>query len=60
MKKIRSNVFETNSSSVHALCIIKNNTENIDEVLYNLKKFDKIWDKYKIIDISKRGLNFVS
>ena len=38
MKKIRSNVFETNSSSVHALCIVKNNTENIDEVLYNLKK----------------------
>lgn len=55
MKKIRSNVFETNSSSVHALCIIKNNTENIDEVLYNLKKFDKTWDKYKIIDIIDNG-----
>ena len=55
MKKIRSNVFETNSSSVHALCIIKNNTENIDEVLYNLKKFDKIWDKYKIIDAIDNG-----
>lgn len=55
MKKIRSNVFETNSSSVHALCIIKNNTKNIDEVLYNLKKFDKIWDKYKIIDAIDNG-----
>ena len=60
MKKIRSNVFERNSSSVHALCITKDNIKNISEVLENLEKFDKIWDKYKIIDISKRGLNFFS
>ena len=27
MKKIRSNVFETNSSSVHSICITKNNKD---------------------------------
>ena len=55
MKKIRSNVFETNSSSVHALCITKDNTKNISEVLEDLEKFDKIWDKYKIIDTIDNG-----
>lgn len=55
MKKIRSNVFETNSSSVHALCITKDNTKNISEVLKDLEKFDKIWDKYKIIDTIDNG-----
>ena len=55
MKKIRSNVFETNSSSVHALCITKNNTENINEVLEDLKNFDKTWDKYKIVHLINNG-----
>ena len=55
MKKIRSNVFETNSSSVHALCITKNNTENINEVLEDLIKFDKTWDEYKIIHLINNG-----
>lgn len=49
MKQIRRSVFETNSSSVHALCMIKDNTEDIEIALENLTKYDKLWDEYKII-----------
>jgi hypothetical protein len=55
MIKIRKGTFETNSSSIHALCITKNNTKNISEVLEDLKNFDKIWDEYKIIHLINNG-----
>ena len=52
-KTIRHNVFETNSSSIHALCI-PNNTD-IDILINDLIEYDESWAFYSIYKTISEG-----
>lgn len=48
MKVIRKNVFETNSSSTHAICVAKTNIKNIPEkIKVNLHDYEFGWERDK-------------
>lgn len=41
MRQVRQNVFETNSSSTHSICVTKNNIldNKVDEIYFRLDEF---------------------
>lgn len=54
MKKVRKNVFETNSSSTHSICIAKNVEYDIPEKLY-LELGDFGWEQNTLNSTSEKA-----
>ena len=57
MRQVRQNVFETNSSSTHSICVTKNNIldNKVDEIYFRLDEFG--WE-YSILSTVKGYIGF--